>query len=365
MAPSTDAEAGDRGAPTPVRLSRVPAVRQPGSGPARSPEPSGFVVTVDPAVPGGDVVFEARRAGSWEPVARGQADAAGWAWFERPDAARPRWYRATAAVPAGDPVSSRALRDVPWRTVFRDEFAGTSLDEGRWAPRAVGVYNPEGSRQCSKSDASVVSVANGTLRLQARRDPERIGQRCVTPEDGTHGYYLNGHVATEGLFEFRRGVAAARIKFQRPRGQHGAFWLQRGGHPVLPGDPGRSGAEIDVAEYFGDGYPEGGLASFVYYVDRQGATRKVGGIRPRASSDLPAGDDWWRRYHVFSVEWTEQRYVFRVDGRETFRTTRGVSGVEQFLVLSLLTSDWELARLDPASLPSTMYVDWVRVWSPP
>jgi beta-glucanase (GH16 family) len=363
--PTADTEREESEVPTSVRLSPVPAIRQPGPAPAPSPEPSGFVVSVDPALPGGDVVLEVRRTGSWEPVGHAQQDATGWAWFARPDLGRPQWYRATVVGPEGRPVSSRPARALPWRTVFRDEFDGTTLDEARWAPRAVGVYNPEGSRQCSKSDPSAVSVANGTLRLEARRDPERLGEKCITPADGTHPFYLNGHVGTEGILEFRRGVAAARVRFQRARGQHGAFWLQRGGHPVVPGDPGRSGAEIDVAEYFGEGYPGGGLASFVYYVDEQGETRKVGGIRPRASSDLPPGDDWWRRYHVFSVEWTEEGYLFRVDGREMFRTRRGVSNVDQFLVLSLLTSDWELAQLDPGSLPSTMNVDWVRVWSPP
>jgi hypothetical protein len=55
-------------------------------------------------------------------------------------------------------------------------------------------------------------------------------------------------------------------------------------------------------------------------------------------------------------------YIYRVDGREIFRNTQGVSGVEEFLLLSLSTKDWELSELDPSLLPSTMQVDWVRVW---
>ena len=44
--------------------------------------------------------------------------------------------------------------------------------------------------------------------------------------------------------------------------------------------------------------------------------------------------------------------------------TTGISGVPQFLVLSLLSSDWELKDLDQSTLPATMKVDWVRVWQP-
>jgi hypothetical protein len=55
-------------------------------------------------------------------------------------------------------------------------------------------------------------------------------------------------------------------------------------------------------------------------------------------------------------------YIFRIDGVETWRTTRGISRQQQYLILSLLTSDWELPQLDRKSLPTTMRVDWVRAW---
>lgn len=134
------------------------------------------------------------------------------------------------------------------------------------------------------------------------------------------------------------------------------------GPTAIPGNPAKSGAEIDIVEYFGEGYPQGGLASFLYYLNSKNESEKVGGVWPKATRQLPPGDDWWRSYHVFSVEWTKKQYIFRVDEREIFRTKEGVSGVPQYLILSLLTSDWELPKLDKSTLPSTMHVDWVRVW---
>jgi beta-glucanase (GH16 family) len=79
--------------------------------------------------------------------------------------------------------------------------------------------------------------------------------------------------------------------------------------------------------------------------------------------DAPTyGSDWTGSYHVFSVEWTPTEYVFRIDGRETLRTSAGVSQTEEYLILSLLVSNFESLRITPDALPQKMDVDWVRVW---
>jgi hypothetical protein len=75
------------------------------------------------------------------------------------------------------------------------------------------------------------------------------------------------------------------------------------------------------------------------------------------------GDRWWRQYHVFSVQWTPAEYIFRIDGRETLRTTRNVSHHPEFLILSMLSSDYELGALGGEEhLPQRTDVDWVQVW---
>lgn len=349
---------GPQDRPATVRIDVLPPVVQPGPSPARSEEGLLHVVTVRPVEPGGSVWLQERRDGSWETVARARQDEGGTAAFpvDAPGEAEVR------ALLPDDDVASKPVQPRAWTSALQEEFDGDELDDSLWSYRQLGSYNPDGSRVCSKSDESAVTVGAGVLTLAVLRDPERAGEECVTPEDGTHGYYLNGHVSTDGRFEMEEGVLAARVRFQRDRGQHGAFWLQREGVEQVPGDPNVSGAEIDVAEFFGEGYKDGGLASFVYHTDAEGEAVKTGGLWPAASRQLPPGDAWWRRFHVFSVEWTADQYIFRVDGRETFRTDEGISGVPQFLVLSLLSSDWELGKIDDASLPSAMEVDWVRAW---
>ena len=66
--------------------------------------------------------------------------------------------------------------------------------------------------------------------------------------------------------------------------------------------------------------------------------------------------------HMLTVEWTPEAYVFRVDGREYYRETEAVSQAQQYLVLSNLTSDYELAELTADEMSDTAQVDWVRVF---
>ena len=36
-------------------------------------------------------------------------------------------------------------------------------------------------------------------------------------------------------------------------------------------------------------------------------------------------DGWSKNYHVFSVQWTPKAIIFRIDGKETWRTSARVS----------------------------------------
>jgi len=97
------------------------------------------------------------------------------------------------------------------------------------------------------------------------------------------------------------------------RGQHGAFWMQPQSPAASHGSPARTGTEIDVAEFFGRGAPDGGLGSYVYSYPRPGTTVKRGRVLRSASRALSGrNDSWWSRYHVFSVHWTRTGSGWRI-----------------------------------------------------
>jgi beta-glucanase (GH16 family) len=319
-----------------------------------------------PARAGRPVIVERRLGtGDWQQVAARRQNAAGTVTFTGPAYARggaPFSYRGVARPYDGlaRTVATPQSADV-WGPAFTDEFNGRRRLGPKWTDRRSSAA----SRTCSKVGHPRMSqVRFGTLRLSVKPDPARRDRTCRV--DGQRlRYYLNGQVSTQHVpHAFTRGTFAARIKMQRNRGQHGGFWLQPVRPRYLQGRPARSGAEIDVVEFFGQGYPEGGLASFLYNYGINRGQTKIGGMSPGATRALPRGDAWWKSYHVFSLEWTKRSYVFRVDGREHYRTRRGVSGIDEYLILSLLSSDWELAQAQRLGIRpgGTMNVDWVRVW---
>jgi beta-glucanase (GH16 family) len=260
---------------------------------------------------------------------------------------------------ATDPVST----DVWGSPDFSDEFSLASLGQD-WSQRLQG-YSKASKRKCSKADPSAVKVRRGTARLSVIKDPDRTGTKCRYEGD-RYAWRLNGAIDTQSSStgSLRYGYAAARIKFQPRRGQHASFWLQPKSRDANEGSARDTGAEMDVIEWFGEDQPQGGLASFIYYYPDNGqagvTAKKVGGYIRRPGR---FGRDWAGKYHVFAVEWTPHHYVFRIDGKEAFRTKQGVSGQPQYLILSLLSSDYELKHLGgDRHLPQTMSVDWVRFW---
>jgi beta-glucanase (GH16 family) len=246
-----------------------------------------------------------------------------------------------------NPVTDR------WALLMEDQFSGSRLD-ARWNTRG-DFYDKGSQRKCAKASPKMAQVGKGALTLKVKKDPKRRGDVCKWRSPAgkikKFNYYLNGHVGTDQTFSFRYGTAAARVKFQKPQGMHGSFWMNTSGEPE-----GRKNVEIDAVEFFGKDYNKGGLAQFLHFKGR-----KIGGLQPSANDVLTGTDNWWKKYHVFSVVWTPSGYSFRIDGTETFRTTKAVSDKQVIMILSLLSSDWELDDMSKTGKGS-MKIDWVRVW---
>ena len=268
-------------------------------------------------------------------------------------------YRAKAKRFKGLPTYTTGKTTDDWTMIFDESFSSRSAFDSRWSTRGSD-YDKGSLRKCSKASPKMAKVGKGVLTLKVKKDGSRRGDKCKWRKPGTqkrfkHPYYLNGHVGTDLKFDFRYGVAAARVKFQKPQGMHGSFWMNTSGSAPQGTRP----VEIDTVEFFGSGYKDGGLAQFLHYKGR-----KIGGLQKSADDVLKGRDNWWKKFHVFSVEWTPSGYSFRIDGEETYRTSRARSDKQVILILSLLSSDYELKDM-PKSGKGAMKVDWVRVWQTP
>lgn len=378
---TTSADAADaplnttnaRKAKSKAKLVAMPQIVQQGSKPASANSAkAALTATIKPAKAGRPVALQVQKGKKWKTVSKTKLTRKGLAEFGAPISKRGKAlkYRVTAAAYKGaKAVTSKPTSTSRWLTAsFTDEFSGSALT-ANWSNRGPN-YEPASLRECSKGDPSAVSVSGGTVRLSVIKDPARAGEKCVAKKDGrstgSFAYRLNGHIGTEGAVSLKYGFAAARIKTHKLRGQHGGFWMQPATKGIAGSNsPRETGAEIDIIEYFGDKHPSGGLTSFIYSKNSSGNDVKTGSWIKNSTSFLKNRKDGWsKNYHVFSVEWTPSVYIFRIDGKETWRTKVGVSGQEQFPILSVLASDYEISQMKggDAKLPQTMSVDWVRLW---
>jgi beta-glucanase (GH16 family) len=337
----------------------LPPVVQSGARPAGPPDDPQVVAQFAPARPGQEVELLRRRRTGWRVVATSAQDR----WGSTAFPVTPGTYRARTTGPGGV-VRTRTVRARSWQPVFEDTFSADDLDPAVWNDQKREHTSVWGQRTCARADPTTRSVRGGVLRLGIRLDPAQAGVTChhSTGVPGSSPYLLNSQVATEFTRHFRYGVFAARMRLQRSRGMHSAFWLLPRGTRYSPGRP-EAGTEIDVVEYFGERRnARDSIRAFVHYYDTGMDLVSLGGTVPEARRVLGAGTRWWEEYHVFSLEWSPTGYVFRVDGREFHRESDAVSQFPEYLILSMTTSDFELDDLAADEMGDTARVDWVRVW---
>lgn len=219
-----------------------------------------------------------------------------------------------------------------WKLVWNDEFDGSALNETKWnrlgdSKRRDGFW--------VKDDAYVSGT--GTLVLRTRRDGER---------------YTCGAIDTRGKFERTYGYFVARCKMPRQPGHWPAFWLMCPSVGKV-GDEGRDGTEIDIVEI---PWRDGRVVMNLHW-DGYGEHHKHAGTK-LTIPELTEG------FHDYGLLWTENEYVFYVDGREAWRSQAGgVSKVPEYVLLTEEVGRWG-GDITTAELPDYTEVDYVRVYEP-
>jgi beta-glucanase (GH16 family) len=220
--------------------------------------------------------------------------------------------------------------DLGYELHWEDSFDGATLNTNKWevrgvGPRALGYVSPE-----------AVKVEDGYLKLKAFKKDERI---------------LLGAVGTQGRFMTRYGFFECRAQLQKSSGVWAAFWIQS--PDISKGeDPAIYGAEIDIMECFRK------LGTDIVshnvhwaYGPRQQSTRGM-------QSYLKGVGEG---FHTFALEWTPEKYVFFVDGYKFYEVTKGISKIEEYLILSMEIPSEE-KDLKNMVLPDEFVVDYVRVY---
>jgi beta-glucanase (GH16 family) len=256
------------------------------------------------------------------------------------------------------------------RTVFFDEFSASELDRTQWNVIVTGrTVNDEQQAYVDSPDvlyltrgADAAGAANGALVIRPR-----FRKGFTTPEGHTFDF-VSGRIDTKGKIAFTYGTAAARMKLAAGAGLWPAFWALGDGRWPDTG-------EIDVMENVGDpSWTSVALHGPGYFGDTPLVKR----------APLPAKADA-SAWHVYSVDWTPDALVFKIDGGVVYRVTRAM--VERYgrwafdnpkhLILNLALGGNYPAKVNQTETPYhglpdatvkaiqngdvRIVVDWVRI----
>jgi beta-glucanase (GH16 family) len=193
-------------------------------------------------------------------------------------------------------------------TVFFDDFSSGRLDRARWNVRTTGkVVNNE--QQAYIDSAETLYIVSGQDASGAEGNALAIHPRHrpgFVTADGQPFDFISGRIDTRDKFRFRYGEASARIKLPFGAGLWPAFWA------MGPGKWPDTG-EIDIMEYVGEA---DWVSSAVHGPGYFGEDGLVNKHYFRAGE--PDATDW----HVYTVEWEPDRFLFKVDGVLLYRITR-------------------------------------------
>ena len=232
------------------------------------------------------------------------------------------------------------LEEGGYELVFEDDFDGDSIDYTKWK---TGYSTPLRRAGYYEDSADTLFVSDGCLTIRTLYKDGQFGEgwytswvETATREDSAgvkRSEDYQGFSATYGYYE-------ARCIAPPCEGIWSAFWLMPDEGTGMSEDDvigtGADGVEIDVMESPWLAFDKDKEANMhVLHGDGYAATKSD-------KSPLYHVPDMYEEFHTYGVLWTEEEYVFYIDGAETWRTkhtvdgeTLGVSKVNEYMLLTV------------------------------
>lgn len=233
-----------------------------------------------------------------------------------------------------------------YELVFCDEFDGDTVDTEVWYYRGLGT------RRAGYTGKNQVKVENGNLVITA----EYL-------EDGEYGSgWYAGKLGT--VKKYNQGYFEIRCKCNDGGEIWSAFWTM----PEDPIDPydhetskgGVGGAELDIFEA-PFAAESGTLRDCVTQtIHCNGGDDDPENIDSRNLGRF-AGKNIYDEYNTYGMKWTEDEYIFYINGIETARSSfeNGVCEVDQEIIVSLELPDEITFSHD---FSTQFVVDYVKIW---
>ena len=221
------------------------------------------------------------------------------------------------------------------KLTFSDEFDGASTDSDKWIPNLYwgekllnDRYSHESDLHCF-TEKENLEVRSSILKIITR--PEKREGKVWNPELGgfrTKEFeFTSGIVSTAKSFRQKYGIFSAKIKLTTGIGPKHSFWMLS--DKITP--------HIDICRTHKN-------RVWMDCFNSNGKNRKSS-----------AGSRYTRDFFIFTLEWTPEKLVWKINGVEAMRDTKNIPQEEMYIILS--------GGLDkPIHGSSAMEVDWVRVY---
>jgi beta-glucanase (GH16 family) len=305
---------------------------------------------------------------------------------DQPDRVFTPWEKADPAVGYDAPTSYEGY-DLVWS----DEFDGTEVDTDKWNLINAGggfgnfelqYYSEDNASIDTDDDLLVISA-----EIQKNDDEDLPGNEL----------YSSAKLTTQDLFEFKHGRVDIRAVVAEGKGMWSAGWML-GANVDDIGWP--YSGEVDIFDTIGgqlNGNPQEGMIVHNAYWNTFGPdfdgieAPRAGGYDEsyynqsawgeRRINATNEGVTFSNQFHVFSLEWDEDKIRFFVDGDYVVGKDLALSGgipcgggsglscvgetynQDFFLILNVAVGgDWPGAPDETTQFPRGMLVDYVRVY---
>ncbi len=233
------------------------------------------------------------------------------------------------------------------KLVWADEFDYTGLpDPLKWGYETGFVRNKE-AQFYTKERLQNARVENGKLIITA----------CKEEYEGAH--YTSASINTKGKFEFTRGRIEVKAELPHGKGTWPAIWtlgtnIREVGWPAC--------GEIDIMEFVG--FEPDIVYANVHTKDYN--HNKGNGRGGKIITDKP-----YNNFHIYAVEWYNDRLDFYFDDQKYFSCTKKGEGIgewpfdaPQYLLINLaIGGTWGGQQgIDESIFPVEYQVDYVRIY---
>jgi Beta-glucanase/Beta-glucan synthetase len=247
-------------------------------------------------------------------------------------------------------VVSQPHEESAWELFWSDEFDYTGApDPTKWnyEIQAPGWVNNELQRYTDRLEN--LRVEEGVLIIEGRRDNYQGSE------------YTSGRIHSQNKGDLLYGRVEVRAKLPAGRGTWPAIWMMPTDYTGY-GSGWPDSGEIDIMEHVG--YDPG----LVHATTHNKAYYWVNGMQRKGAVVMP---DVTEAFHVYAVEWDEQRMDFYIDNVHYFTYVNDHRGWESwpfdksfYVILNLaIGGNWGgAAGVDPDIWPRRMEVDYVRMF---